>query len=312
MSSKSLPQFQCGIPTPNDQLFACATYGCENKQHSVNFTQFGYFKIRRTRTYCRLGTPDGGPTTGDTCSDTLVLDKRVACYDTHFACTDAGYYWDYESGYCYESDPAYAPCVPYYCPSPREWNYEFCRCTIDSPIVIDTSGNGFTLTDGAHGVNFDLNGDSVVEHISWTSTASDDGWLALDRNNNGTIDNGKELFGNFTPQPEPPAGSERNGFLALAKYDESANGGNNDSVIDRNDTIFPSLRLWIDTNHNGISESTELHSLPEFGVQNLALGFKRSARTDQYGNQFRYRAKVRDVSETKVGRWAWDVFLVPG
>ena len=185
-----------------------------------------------------------------------------------------------------------------------------CQGTGCSPIVIDVVGNGFSLTDALNGVNFDVDGDGSPERRSWTSADSDDAWLVRDLNGNGVIDGGRELFGSLTTQPPPPTGIELNGFNALTQYDEAGFGGNGDGQIDNQDTIFSSLRLWQDTNHNGISESSELHTLPELGLRRIDLDYKRSRRVDQFGNQFKYRSKVKDARGAQLGRWAWDVFLV--
>lgn len=185
-----------------------------------------------------------------------------------------------------------------------------CACQYASPIIVDTTGLGFRLTDVENGVMFDIMGNGHPIKMAWTATQSGNAFLALDRNGNKQIDSGKELFGNFTTQPET---GEPNGFLALAEFDKRENGGNDDGMIDKRDAVFPRLRLWIDENHDGISQPSELYSLPALGVFSISLHYRDDANFfDRFGNWFHYQAAVnpdaRDGS-SRDGRVTYDVYF---
>jgi hypothetical protein len=194
------------------------------------------------------------------------------------------------------------------CTTGYTWNAIDCQCELyGSPIIIDVSGQGFDLTSAAGGVRFDISGTGKPIQIGWTAPGADNAFLCLP-DADGRCDDGKDLFGNFTPQPPS---NTANGFAALAVYDLPANGGNGDGIIDSRDAIFSSLRLWIDVNHDGISQPEEMHTLPSIGVESISLDYQLSKKTDQYGNLFRYRSKVNpnDPDPSHVGKTAYDVFF---
>jgi hypothetical protein len=168
----------------------------------------------------------------------------------------------------------------------------------DTPIIISLTGDA-TLTNARRGVPFDLDCDGVPEQLPWPRT-DNEGWLVLDRNGNGRIDDGTELFGNRTPLPDGTPASD--GFAALRALDD-----NGDGRIDASDRGFAQLRLWLDSRRDGVCEPADLVSLQSVGIDWISVNYRLSRKKDRWGNVFRYRAKVHLSSGREV--WAYDVFL---
>ncbi len=175
-----------------------------------------------------------------------------------------------------------------------------CRCSNKdpSPIIIDLAGDNFSLTNLRGGVRFDLDSNGHAEQLPWTTADADDAWLVLDRDGDGRITSGRELFGTYTEQP---AGGVPNGFLALRLLDADSDGR-----ITSADPRFSALRLWVDANHDASSQPAELHTLASKGVSSIATGYRETRRKDRYGNEFRY------LGEAVIGgrkRHVYDVLL---
>lgn len=125
------------------------------------------------------------------------------------------------------------------------------------PLVLDLNGNGqFDVTEAAGGHQFDILGNGSPVQVA-TATAGD-AFLAYDRNDNGQIDDGTELFGDQN--------GAAHGFAELARYDS-----NSDGAIDKQDTVFDRLSVFADTNRNGRTDSGELRSLQQAGISRLLL-----------------------------------------
>lgn len=174
-----------------------------------------------------------------------------------------------------------------------------------TPIVIDLAANNFRFSDLGSGVFFDLNHDGTPNWVSWTLAGSDDTFLALDRNGNGIIDGGGELFGGFTDQPGT---RQPNGYNALAVFDDPTSGGDGDRMITPADRIFGQLLLWRDANHDGASSPAELSSLQSAGITAIDLRYILSNRRDPHGNLLRWTSMVHFGKQRRLS--ATDVLLL--
>lgn len=154
-----------------------------------------------------------------------------------------------------------------------------------SPIVVKFVAGNYVLTGRNSPVLFDMGGDGHPVLIGWTGAGADEAFLWLDRNHNGRVTSGAELFGNFTPLKSGLLA--KNGFEALAEFDS-----NHDGVIDDRDPVWSSLQLWTDVNHNGISEAGEVSFLKDSDVVAIDLNYHWTGKHDKWGNGFRYGSTV--------------------
>ena len=181
------------------------------------------------------------------------------------------------------------------------------------PLIFDRDGDGFDLTSAEDGVKFDIDGDGDLDEIAWTKAGSGDAWLALDRNGNGRIDNGAELFGNHTPAyMDRRLLTASDGFAALDLLQSPEYGVSySDFQMDRRDALFGKLLLWTDINHNGISESDELQLAADAGLISVSTNSVERKRRDRYGNEFRLKGESWFLNQRGKPRRevVWDVWL---
>lgn len=143
------------------------------------------------------------------------------------------------------------------------------------PLVLDLDGDGIETTSPRDTtvILFDHDADGVKTGTGWVKP--DDGWLVLDRNGNGIIDSGRELFGIDTLKSNGQFAAD--GFDALKDLD-----ANKDGKIDSADSVFANLRIWRDLNQDGISQSNELSTLAANSI--TRIGVNSSAVNTDLGN----------------------------
>jgi hypothetical protein len=199
-----------------------------------------------------------------------------------------------------------APCS---CDSDCDDDYcdpDTCTCDDDDVVVVDLSGAGFMLTSMEGGVKFDIHADGRRQQIAWTSTGWDGGFLVLDSDFTGRIDNGTKLFMELPAQPGASPKARPTGFSALATFDQPVNGGNGDGRIDARDAVYSKLRVWVDLNHNGVSDPGELFSLSQLGISSISLKYEKSRWTDVFGNRF---GRKTGIVRNGPPQWIYTVHL---
>ncbi|HKS57442.1 MAG TPA: hypothetical protein VJS12_19250 [Steroidobacteraceae bacterium] len=157
-----------------------------------------------------------------------------------------------------------------------------------SPIVIDTHNDGIRLGPAGRTVSFDVNADGSPDTVQWVRPGGDEAFLALDRNRNGLVDDGSELFGVGTPLFE--GGTAPNGFVGLAQYDQPLLGGNDDGVISSADAVWQELSVWMDTNADGIATRSEMRRPEAFGLTSFGIIPRARRYIDDAGNSLPYWA----------------------
>jgi Ca2+-binding RTX toxin-like protein len=154
----------------------------------------------------------------------------------------------------------------------------------DCPLILDLDNDGIETHGLDAAIHFDHDGNRFAELTGWV--AADDGLLVLDRNRNGMIDSGAELFGNHTLGPNGSRAA--NGFIALSALDT-----NRDLIINAQDAAWQELAIWQDRNGNALSEIDELKPIHQFDIIELNLNYQNQPWLDEHGNTHRETSRYR-------------------
>ena len=148
------------------------------------------------------------------------------------------------------------------------------------PLLLDLDGDGIETLSQQAVTYFDHDANGFAELSGWVG--ADDGLLAMDRDGNGRIDSGRELFGDQTLLAD--GSTAAGGVQALSEWDAAAAGGNGDGLIDASDAVWSSLRVWRDLDSDGFTDAGELSALGDLGVSAISLSFADTGADDGKGN----------------------------
>jgi hypothetical protein len=171
---------------------------------------------------------------------------------------------------CLESEDGrtrWTKCEPYY------------ESVGSTPLVLAFARERVQFVASERAFDFDARGVSAA--TDWPTAATP--WLALDRNGNGRIDDGSELFGSGT---QLSGGRAPNGFVALAELDDDGDGR-----ITPRDAIWSRLLVWSDRDASRTSEAGELAPLTAHGVEWIEVDYVDVPRCDARRNCERERAR---------------------
>jgi hypothetical protein len=177
-----------------------------------------------------------------------------------------------------------------------------------SPIIVDVGRDGIDLGAAGVGVYFDVDNNGRLNHVQWVKPGGDEAFLALDRDGNGVVDNGSELFGVGTPMLLEGTNAP-NGFVGLAQYDSAALGGNDDGYVTSDDAIWSQLRLWRDINADGVSTPEEMFTPESLGITSFETIPRFAKRYDPAGNVMPYWAWAAAAGRPKKALMV-DVFFL--
>ena len=158
-----------------------------------------------------------------------------------------------------------------------------------SPIILDLDGDGIETRSSHSGVFFDHDGNLFAESTGWVGT--DDGLLVFDKNTNGVIENGNELFGNNTQLSD--GSLAENGYIALQELDD-----NQDGLINNMDAAWQQLNVWQDKNGNAQADAGELLSLEEAGIISIGTQYNHSTYIDAQGNAHKQVSNITMSDES--------------
>ncbi|GHU35883.1 hypothetical protein AGMMS50256_31700 [Betaproteobacteria bacterium] len=265
----------------NDAKFAVDLYNEANTQDWSNFL--------RDTIAATLGVVAGAPflplnPAYALAADTIMSDRYKKAYDAAYKISQAQDWsklfdlmddivdlWEKLSLSDFFSDKPFDP----YGIDPTTVNVPYLNSRkLNSPLILDLDGDGIEIRQLVSGASsqilFDHNDDGVRTGTAWVK--SDDGLLVLDRNSNGVIDSGRELFGNNTLLSNGQTASD--GYAALGELDS-----NDDGFIDALDTFFDQLSVWRDLDQDGVSDANELMTLIEAGITQIGLAKTSGTQT---------------------------------